>query len=203
MLRILAVAPADGWAFVETAAGSVFLVRPPYHLPSTQVSAATPRIAVSQHGFEARDIHCEHWDAVVAAVNKIVNDRRKPAWQPPGQLGGDLLAAAPDTVFERFLDQVEKELIDRAEFLTAETVLMELMSNSQLCADPRRMRRVSSLFRTVLERRRAHALQLERFLRDHRAVEEQFPLASARYGSEPLVELSREISETKQILKVS
>jgi hypothetical protein len=113
VLKLLASAPGDGWAFVERGQ-EILLVRPPYQQWAlTRVPAGVVEKAVQHHGFAAQDETFPDWEALVAHLkNRFLAVRRQQGSVVPDvEEVQSLLHAAPASLLADYLDKVESELL--------------------------------------------------------------------------------------------
>jgi hypothetical protein len=126
MLRILAAAYEDGWAFVEDGE-RVVLVRPPYRaFVPVEVSGDSVQTAVTRHGFAAQDLEVADFPALYA----MLDDKRVALARAEGrpslsdrELKERLVRSAPRDILENYLDRVEREQLARGEIDKALDVL--------------------------------------------------------------------------------
>ena len=83
MLKLLAVAYDDGWAFVEQR-GKYWLVRPPYksHMRSV-VSKGTICKAVTAHSFEASEEEFKGWKDLIKHLREKFIASHQARWGEP------------------------------------------------------------------------------------------------------------------------
>lgn len=112
MIRLLALAPEDGWAFVRSGE-RILLLRPPYgkrRHPAVEESTVARAVAVE--GFEASDRTFPDWPAVMAFLEErflAARETLPPALMP--QSVERILRHAPPSALEGLLDRIEHELL--------------------------------------------------------------------------------------------
>jgi hypothetical protein len=112
MIRLLAIAPEDGWAFVRSE-DRILLLRPPYgkrRHPSVEKSTVAQAIAVE--GFEAAGQAFPDWPAVFAFLEErfLAGRTPLPAILAP-QSVERILRHAPASALESLLDRIQNELL--------------------------------------------------------------------------------------------
>jgi hypothetical protein len=116
MIRLLAIAPEDGWAFVRSA-DRILLLRPPYSKrrhPTVEESVVARAVAVE--GFEAADQVFPDWSTLFAFLEErfLAGREALPAALAPESVER-ILRHAPRPVLESLLDRIEHELRTSAE----------------------------------------------------------------------------------------
>jgi len=81
MLRIMAIAPEDGWAFVERD-GKFLLLKPPYSqrtiYPASERSVSA---AINKYGFEALSKEFQDWGSLLEFLRATLS-QKEPANRP-------------------------------------------------------------------------------------------------------------------------
>jgi hypothetical protein len=147
VLRIVAAAYRDGWAFVEDGDRRL-LVRPPYRRAPVEVSQATVEQAVQTHGFDAEAREIASFRELIAFLEKkrveIAEAEGTPSLADHERMDR-LVRAAPRHILERYLDRVEGELLRRGELDAALRVLSAMSHADVASADDALRERVSRL----------------------------------------------------------
>ncbi|MCY2990110.1 MAG: hypothetical protein NTY19_19885 [Planctomycetota bacterium] len=203
MLKLLAVAPEDGWAFVRTGE-SIWLVRPPYSRSNTSpVSERVLEKGVTRHGFSACERGFADWRELVEFLNEEVRKSREARGEQIVRegLGAQLLQFAPDDVLGRFLSRVETELLPAGSWEPAERLLIDMLRLPQVRQNPGILARVSDLLgRTVKARKDSEARGQNLFEDDD--IVAQCPALKQRYNSDALVEFNRRVCRKGSVLLV-
>lgn len=90
MLKLLAVAPEDGWAFVRVQDTTCCLVRPPYAKSNVLLADdAAVKTALSKHGFVSPvdDRTFVDWATLIAFLNRQVLQSRAATALPLPEFG--------------------------------------------------------------------------------------------------------------------
>lgn len=179
MIRLLALAPDDGWAFVRSA-DRILLIRPPYgkrRHPVVEESVVARAVAVE--GFRAEDRVFPDWSALFAFLEEqfLAGRPALPAALAPESVER-ILRHAPTSALGGLLDRIEHELLpDRRWDAACELLVRFLTVDSAPAADLRL--RAAALF-SRCQRERAAAGQR----RGRLAAAVRAPLAARKYGPE-------------------
>ncbi len=181
MIRLLAIAPEDGWAFVRSA-DRILLLRPPYgkrHHPCVEESTVARAIAVE--GFEAADQAFPDWPALFVFLEKRFLADRKPL---PAALAPQsverILRHAPHSALESLLNRIEHELLASRQWDAAGELLARFLAVDSPATANLRSRAAELL--VLCQQSRSATGQ-----RWHRLTDAaQAPLTAAKYGLEPV-----------------
>lgn len=196
MLELLALAPADGWAFVRSD-GRIRLVRPPYD--QTTSSTVTERVvetAVLKQGFNrlGETKNFDSWQELIGFLNGTIREERSPEGLEVG-IGGRMLEYAPLDVLSGFLDRVERELLPSHKWEAAQSVLTAMLELPRVRQDATLCTRATDLLiAAIQEAARARQL-LHRLASDVASFDSDFPRASRRYGPEKVASYAAEIAQ--------
>lgn len=179
MIRLLAMAPEDGWAFVRSA-NRTLLLRPPYgkrRHPAVEESAVARAVAVE--GFEAADKAFPDWLALFAFLEERFLAGRKalPVALAPEAVER-ILRHAPCSVLKNILDRIEHELLPGRQWDAAGELLARFLAVDSPATAGLRSRAAELLVRCQ-QARSAAAQRWQRL-----ADSAQAPLTAAKYGSE-------------------
>jgi hypothetical protein len=181
MIRLLAIAPEDGWAFVRSG-DRILLLRPPYgkrRHPAVEESVVVRAVAVE--GFEAADQAFSDWPALFAFL-----EERFLAGRPvlPKALAPEtverILRHAPSSSLESLLDRIEQELLPDRQWDAAGELLARFLAVDTPATAGLRPRAAELLVRC----QQARSATGERWQRLADAA--QAPLTAAKYGLEPV-----------------
>lgn len=204
MLKLLACAPEDGWAFVSEA-GATSLVRPPYR--GAMVSPAPPEsvaVAVRRYGFQAEDRTFQDWASLVEHLKLGITRARAAKGEavPSLEKLGELLQQAPESVLVRFLDRVEGELLPEGEWRPAQNILIRLLSLPGVRDNPALLERATDALGRADGLRERQEAAREKLVAETFNLRERFPLVAKHYQSSELAAWSREISQRGQVIFV-
>jgi hypothetical protein len=181
VIRLLAIAPEDGWAFVRSA-DRILLLRPPYGKRRHPiVEEGTVVRAVAVEGFAAEDRAFPDWPALLAFLEeRFLADREAlPAGLRP-QAVERILRHAPCSALESLLDRIESELLPSRQWNAAGELLARFLAVDSPATAGLRSRAAELLVRC----QRARSAAEQRWQRLADAA--QAPLAAAKYGAEPV-----------------
>jgi hypothetical protein len=140
MHKLKAIAPLDGWGYVEEN-GTLYLIKPPYDYLGNKIAASKSQLeaAVSKHGFEV----CEKSFASYSDLFGFLNDTYKTSNANVGRVvspvtSKDVIAyigTLPDDMIEDYAVQIEKQLLasrqyDAAQRLAEDVLQVETVKNS-------------------------------------------------------------------------
>jgi hypothetical protein len=204
MLKLLASAPEDGWAFVIEA-GATSLVRPPYR--GAMVSPAPPEsvaVAVRRYGFQAEDRTFQDWASLVEHLKLGITRARAAKGEavPSLEKLGELLQQAPESVLVRFLDRVEGELLPEGEWRPAQNILIRLLSLPGVRDNPALLERATDALGRADGLRERQEAAREKLVAETFNLRERFPLVAKHYQPSELAAWSREISQRGQVIFV-
>jgi hypothetical protein len=180
MLSLMAVAPEDGWAFVQQG-DKVFLARPPYQRAQLQeVSPETVARAIAGHGFQASARRFDDWGAVVEYLRgELVRaTAHLPKELEPARRR--LLRHAPRQILEGYLDRIASELLPGREWGPASELLEALAGLDQLAKDSSLQERVAQLLQQCAAAVKEHERSRSELAEPD--MNQRFPLTARRYG---------------------
>jgi hypothetical protein len=200
MLEILALAPDDGWAFVNQD-GRVFLVRPPYaHAQATQVTAAVVDRAVAAYGFQAEARSFDTWEKLVEYLSReIVNAAAgRPRMDDAGRR---LLRHASRETVVRFLDRVAGELLPQREWSAAAATLEALLDHDLVIADQELRRRAIELLRACAASTAGEGSRGQ-LLRETLDLKRWCPRTARRYGEMGVRSFIKQVQDERELLRM-
>jgi len=190
MLRVVAVASSDGWAFVEDG-GRLFLVRPPFTAASkAEVSDAVVARAVSEHGFNATDREFGSWGELIGFLEEGITSHAAPALSRFERLQR-MLPHATDGVIDRYLDRIESELLPQGQWRPARLLLERLLALDSVGVRPELLKRIVALLGDCTAAETTAMDAREELVHDPDLLAERVPLAAAKYGATALARYLR------------
>ncbi|MFN0167227.1 MAG: hypothetical protein ACKV22_12430 [Bryobacteraceae bacterium] len=148
MIRVVAISPEDGWAFVEED-GALFQVRPPYRrdvlTPGTEAEIMR---SIGQDGFEASDRQFPSWGEVVRFLREEIRRSRPDDVSRDGQRRElrRFLENADERVIEGFLDRIENEYLSKGNYALAQRAIGSMLESDRVQALPAQWRRATQLW---------------------------------------------------------
>ena len=128
-IKIIAIAPSDGWAFIIKEY-KIFLLRPPY-ISSNQIEVSEKDVetAIHLHGFEECnfDFYSLHEVVEFLKTKYIESMKNQGIGLPSSEQLRELLKYAPDDVLLQYLKRAEEELIPEGKLDAAESIALELL----------------------------------------------------------------------------
>jgi len=190
MLRLIALAPEDGWACIETDKGT-FLLRPPYVRDSlVPISGSTVENCVSAHGFLSEDVTFSDWQGLVRHLRQRIEecrpDRRAVSTR---ELGNKFFASASPDDLDAALNYVENELLPQQSWSHAQAILTAVLRIPLVRQNDSLYDRATRLLEDVTRQQQEHARQ--KLLGSSVPDESVSPLADLKYGAKSLYEYAR------------
>jgi hypothetical protein len=133
-IKVVALAPRDGWAFIEDN-GDLFLLRPPYTVSSKiQCTKNELEEAVLKHGFHSVDYPFKNYSEAIRFIKDehVKSNKERGAAAPTMEELKELLDYASEDVLLGFLGKAEKELIPEGKIEAAESLALDLMKLDKL-----------------------------------------------------------------------
>jgi hypothetical protein len=131
MLKLIAAAFPDGYAYVEDTSG-IFAIRPPYHARNKyEVSLQSIEAAIAHHGFLPCDLQFSDW----ASLTQYLKEQLVQHRQGGEDFGSveknvrELVMDAPVEVVELYLEQIERDLMPGREWEAVSSLLISLLRN--------------------------------------------------------------------------
>jgi hypothetical protein len=190
MIRLLALAPEDGWAFVRSA-DRVLLIRPPYgkrRHPEAEESVVARAVAVE--GFAAEDRVFPDWQSLFAFLEErfLAGRPELPAALAPESVER-ILRHAPGSALEGLLDRIERELLPARQWDAAGELLVRLLTVDSAPAAGLLPRATRLLLRCQGERAAAGKR------RERLAAAVRAPLAAGKYSTEAVRAHAKKIQQ--------
>ena len=149
-IKVIAIAPDDGWAFVKMAE-RILLFRPPY-VSSNQTEATQRDIAkaLHLHGFEECDSSFDSVKEVIDFLkDKYVEAIKNRGIDLPSEDElRESLKYATDDILLRLLERAEKEWIPRGKRKAAKSIALDIMKLEKAMSNPE----IRSMAVSVLEK---------------------------------------------------
>ena len=206
MPKLLALAPQDGWAFVEHN-GSTLLIKPPYKaVNTTQVSLDAIEKAVTNYGFEALSVSFHNWNELLAFIRQKAeasNRASSKAVKSIEQIVSSTFAHASSKLVSNVLNRVEAELVQTAQWKAALQILKSLLQVESVQNDEGNRRHISELITRCAEgvlvtEERRYDLEEEKLP----AFEKEFPYAAQSHDYSRIKKLAKTVAENRQIMKI-
>jgi hypothetical protein len=195
-IRLLAIAPEEGWAFFSQSGQSgavdkIYLLRPPYTKESlVEVAKEIVEKAVFHHGFEAcEDIPFDNLAALIAYMERrfVEIEEAQGKGMPSLEELRGLLEFADDDVLNMFLTRTEDELIPQRAFGPARTIATDLLRLDTVIANLEMRQRALDIL-DKCNQAEAYRPQILDEIASHQTQQWQnrFPNATKRYTPEAM-----------------
>ncbi len=202
-VKIIAVAPNSGWAFV-TIEDKLFLFRPPYY-PSNQIEATERDIEIASklHIFNECDHDFNDIDSAIAFLNKQYVELIKKSGidEPSADDLKEILKSFDDDTLLEYLGRTKNELIPNGKLDTAATVVADIMELGRENAYISKM--AGDVIREIQKKRKESEELLTNIKQNQQKQDWQtkFPNAVKKHPS--IDNLAEYISEKKQVFPIA
>lgn len=199
MIELLAFAPEDGWAYIQTDA-KVRLVRPPFTRESISVVQKESVVtALTRYGFVLPPEGYQdfpNWSALFDFLRaQLVQAlKAKGEWVADDSPGEDLLAFAPPDKLREFLARTEAELIPNEKWDHAENLLLKMLALPSFPQQVDLYERAVGLLGRVSQGRAKKQKELFTLAQEDVDFPKTFPRAAEHYGQQEVVKLAEEIA---------
>ena len=204
-IKIIAIAPNDGWGFIEKEE-KIYLLHPPYTSSNLiEVSRKEVETAIHLHGFEECDISLNGInEAVKFLKEKYIESKETQGIDlPSSKRLRELLKYATDDVLLGYLNKAKRELIPEGKLDAAESIALELMKLEKVKNNPEiREMGIDILEKCSQGRKRVGELAIAISNNLKETWEERFSDVMERYPKEAIIKYQKSISARGQILPV-
>ncbi len=205
-IKVIAIAPDDGWAFIKGEDG-ISLLRPPY-IASNQIRVTEKdvEIALGLHGFEECDSSFDSLKEVIGFLkDKYVEAMKNRGVDLPSldELK-DLLKYATDDILLEYLEKAEKELIPEGKFAVASSIALDIMELEKAGQNPQIYRMAVDVVRKCDQKRK----EMEEFAvtrteeNQRRSWGGKYPNAWDEYSFDAMINYTNRTRERGQLLAV-
>ena len=203
-IKVIAIAPNDGWAFIKTAEG-IFLLRPPYISSNqTEVTQSDVEKALHLHGFEECDSSFDNKREVIGFLkDKYVESMKNRGIElpSPDELK-ELLKYATDDALLRFLERAEKELIPDGKRKAARSIALDIMKLEKAKSNPKIYDKALSVFDKCDQAERGMAELIQGAGNQQETWKDKFPKATEKYSAEAMNTRTKSVRENKAVLQM-
>lgn len=190
-IKIVALAPRDGWAFVEENE-DLFLLRPPYTVSSKiQCTAKELEEAVVKHGYHSVNYPFKNYSELIQFIKDEYIRAKKDsgAPTPPMQELKELLDYASEDVLLRFLEKADKELIPEGKIEAAESLALDLMKLDKLIENKKLFDHALDIIYKCADLRKKRKAWEIKF--QEKSLKKKFINIVGKYSVEPISERMR------------
>jgi predicted nuclease with TOPRIM domain len=199
-IKMIAIAPYDGWAFVIKEE-CLYLLRPPYQSSDlTEVSEKDLAKAVHQYGFQECNCAFNNFSEAISFLNKkYVELMKKKGFSLPEQEElRSLLEYATDEILSNYLEKAEKEFIPNRNLDAAESIALELLGLEKVKENEALYDKARNIIQQCQEERN----KLNRMLKKPIKLSNRYPNAKKRYSEKSIAELMRDVYTSKQLIPI-
>ncbi len=205
-IKIIAIAPNDGWGFVEKEE-KLFLLRPPY-ISSDQIEVSIKDLskAIHSYGFEECAISLNSINEVVKFLKEtyIESKEKQGISLPSSEQLRELLKYATDEVLLEYLKRAKRELIPEGKLDAAESIASELKKLETVRKNPKML---EMIIETLEECNKERKRMEEGFTREisnnlEETWKDKFPDIVGTYSPEVILKHQKQIAVRGQILPV-
>lgn len=204
-IKIIAIAPHDGWTFIVEEK-KIFLLRPPYVFSNRiEVSKKDVKKAIYLYGFEETNVILDNINEVVRFLKEeyIKSKENQGIDLPSSKQLRRLLKYATDDILLKYINRAKKELIPKGNFEAAEFIALELIKLEKVKNNPNLLDMTGKIIQKCSqERRRIKKLESEILKNRKETWKERFPNASKKYPDDSIIEYSELIKERGQFLPI-
>ena len=203
MFQLLAVAPEDGWAFVQRG-GELLLVKPPYsQWTLARAEEEDLERSLGLHGFRAENLSFDDWGSLIAHLRQEIVTAHNAQGQaePSSEDIRELIHFAPPYILSDYLDRIERELIPNREWDPALDLLTFLLGVEGIKTDAALYKRTVSLLESCQSAMRS-SRSLRALTNPNLELETRFRRASEQYGAEAIAECARFVSQRGQVFAI-
>jgi hypothetical protein len=196
-VKMIAIAPYDGWAFVIKDE-QLYLLRHPYKSDDLiEVSEKDLTIAVHKYGFKECDLSFSNFlETVNFLKDRYVESMKKQGISLPSQEQlKSLLRHATDDILWEYLEEAEKEFIPQRNLDAAESIALALMKVDKVVKNEGMLSKAIDIINKCQKERN----KLKDLIP---TMKHKFPNAEKRYTKKSIIELMNDIYESKQLLQM-
>ncbi len=205
-VKLIAIAPNDGWGFIAEEE-KIFLLRPPYIFSNQiEVSNKTLENAIHLHGFEECDFTFSGMNELVRFLKQeyIKSKENQGVNLPSSKQLKELLRYATDDVLLEYLGRAQRELIPEGRHDAAESIALELMKLDRVIRNPVMSKKaIYILVKCRQEAKRREKLATEISNNRKKTWKTRFPQAAGRYPVASMIEHQKLVSTRRQLLPIS
>lgn len=202
MLKIVAIAPEDGWAYVVRN-GQTVLIRPPYaqsNLVATSEEASER--AVQKYGFEALDKDFPDWGSLLEYLLGRLSEQQKKDVAPVSEFAPEILGSASKDLKIKLLARIGKELIPNREWKGALLLLKSLQNSRGTMDDPELRNTVLRMLSDCADGMLRWDLDRRKLTEEGQDIAKQFPILASAQDPNAVKKLAQEVAEKHQVFKV-
>ena len=203
MLKLLAIAAGDGWAFAGDN-GTVFLVKPPYQKDGlVKVTSDALAAAVERYGFSKMDKDFDGWRSLIDFLkDELIRSRRELGQKIEIEKIRDLINFAPPEILQKYLDRIESELLPGGEFRAASAVLERLLRLDKVKQDPSLKEKTEGLLKNCQVQEALKAKGLRELVDPEAEIRQKYPSLIKRFNPGDVYTKAQSVMKKGQLLSL-
>jgi hypothetical protein len=203
-IKIIAIAPKDGWGFIEKEE-KLFLLRPPY-TTSDQIEVSIKDLskAIHSYGFEECAISLNSISETVKLLKEayIKSKKNQDIELPSFEKLREGLKYAGGNDLLAYLTDAQEELIPEGKFDGAEAIASELLKLEVVRKNPKLHKMAIEIIdKCIQERKRRREFMFETNLEE--PIMKKFPYAAAKYTVDSIIQRKKETTANGQLLQIT
>lgn len=201
MLKMLAAAFEDGWAFVKRD-DDILLVQPPYLQSNLHtVSEEIVGRAVARHGFVSCDSSFRSWAELIAFLKSRLTETRKDLGlaEPGASVTRGLIEFAPPYILKNYLDRIKDELIPMNEWQASIDLLTVIMGVEAVRANVDLHRYALDVLVSCRQKMQASEIKRRQLVDEESGLSRQFPNTIEKYGVAEVVTVVNNVQKFKSL----
>jgi hypothetical protein len=199
-IKLIAVAPYDGWAFIIKN-DQLYLLRPPYQANDLiESSEKDLAFAVNKYHFRECNFSFDNFEETINFLEeKYVEAMKKLGFSlPDTEKLKSLLEYADEDILQDFLEKAEKELIPLRSLDAAESIALELIQLENVKKNQVMFKRAVNIIKKCRDGRN----ELKRLSMKPVKFSQKYPNAIKKYTQKSIYELMKNSCSTRQLLPV-
>jgi len=199
-IKMIAIAPYDGWAFIIKEE-RLFLLRPPYREKDlVEVEEKDLENAVHKYGFQECDHAFNNFAETIGFLNeKYIEAMKKKGISLPDKAQlKELLEYATEEILMGYLEKAEKEFIPHRNLDAAESIALALLPLEKVIQNEVIFQKTIAILNRCKEERE----KLDNIIKTPNKTLGIFPRAESIYTVEAIFEYREFVYRKKQLLPV-
>jgi len=199
-IKLIAVAPYDGWAFILKD-DHVYLLRPPYQANDLIESSEKDLVfAISKYNFQECNSSFDNFEETIDFLEeKYVEAMEKSGFSlPDTEELKSILQYASEEILRDFMDKAENELIPLRSLDAAESIALELIQLENVKKNQTMFKRAVNIIKKCQHKRN----ELKRLSKKPDKFSKKYPNAIKMYTKKSIYESMNYICSTRQLLPV-
>jgi hypothetical protein len=201
MLKMLAAALEDGWAFVRRGR-DILLVKPPYlQSDLLAVSEGTVERAIARHGFVSVEEQFQNWaDLITFLKAQLLATRRDLGLtEPRTDVIRELIGFAPSYMLKSYLDRIKNELIPLKEWQACLDLLTAIMRVEAVRVNRELHRYALNVLENCQQQMHATEIKRQELIDEEHDLVQQFPNTIQKYGATEIIAAVNNVQRTRSL----